>query len=135
MGLRLVAGVGAFYFTQAYVFLPHLMLEIFNFDANIQMSCFHLMQFKFFVDGEWRHDEHQPFESGNYGFVNTILAREPGMTNFTPETGRSNMDVDNDVFMRAVRIFFQYNYQLVFFFVKLSLFVIVASLYNDYCPE
>lgn len=95
------------------------MLEIFKFDANIQISCFHLMQYKFFVDGEWRHDEHQPFESGNYGVVNTIfLAREPGITNFTSETpGRSNMDVDNDVFMRAVRILFQYNYQLVFFLV------------------
>ncbi|KAF3454504.1 hypothetical protein FNV43_RR04952 [Rhamnella rubrinervis] len=60
-------------------------------------------KYKFFVDGEWRHDEHQPFESGNYGVVNTIfLTREPGIANFTPETpGRSNMDVDNDVFVRG----------------------------------
>ncbi|KAF5958386.1 hypothetical protein HYC85_005611 [Camellia sinensis] len=34
--------------------------------------------YKFFVDGEWRHDEHQPFVSGNYGVVNSVfLAREP----------------------------------------------------------
>ncbi|KAM7473955.1 hypothetical protein LguiB_021198 [Lonicera macranthoides] len=64
-------------------------------------------QYKFFVDGEWRHDEHQPFVSGNYGVVNTIfLAREPNMitTIFSPETTSvrpSSMDVDNtDLFLR-----------------------------------
>ncbi|CAL5340258.1 unnamed protein product [Camellia sinensis] len=36
------------------------------------------LRYKFFVDGEWRHDEHQPFVSGNYGVVNSVfLAREP----------------------------------------------------------
>ncbi|KAG5541498.1 hypothetical protein RHGRI_021353 [Rhododendron griersonianum] len=61
-------------------------------------------QFKFFVDGEWRHDERQPFETGNYGVVNTVyLATEndeiPGIYN--PETpGRCNMEVDNDMFHR-----------------------------------
>ncbi|CAL5378820.1 unnamed protein product [Camellia sinensis] len=58
--------------------------------------------YKFFVDGEWRHDEHQPFVSGNYGVVNTVfLAREPDVIPaiYTPETpGRSSMDVDNDPF-------------------------------------
>ncbi|XP_065852494.1 sucrose nonfermenting 4-like protein [Euphorbia lathyris] len=35
-------------------------------------------QYKFFVDGEWRHDEHQPSVSGSYGVVNTLyLPREP----------------------------------------------------------
>ena len=67
------------------------------------------MQYKFVVDGEWRHDEHQPFVNGNYGIVNTIfLSGEPDMLPpvFTPEApGRSNMDVDNDVYMRAVRLF------------------------------
>ncbi|MBA0584660.1 hypothetical protein Gorai_015462 [Gossypium raimondii] len=56
-------------------------------------------QFKFFVDGEWRHDEHQPFVNDNYGIVNTIfIAREPNLVapSFNPETpGRSNMDVDD----------------------------------------
>ncbi|CAL8166374.1 unnamed protein product [Prunus armeniaca] len=59
-------------------------------------------QYKFYVDGEWRHNEQQPFVTGNCGTVNTIfLAGEPDMvpTSFSPETsGRSNMDVDNDVF-------------------------------------
>ncbi|CAL5330228.1 unnamed protein product [Camellia sinensis] len=59
-------------------------------------------EYKFFVDGEWRHDEHQPFVSGNYGVVNTVfLAREPDVIPaiYTPETpGRSSMDVDNDPF-------------------------------------
>ncbi|KAF5937693.1 hypothetical protein HYC85_025199 [Camellia sinensis] len=49
--------------------------------------------YKFFVDGEWRHDEHQPFVSGNYGVVNSVfLAREPDVipASYTPETpGRS----------------------------------------------
>ncbi|KAK9919849.1 hypothetical protein M0R45_028424 [Rubus argutus] len=61
-------------------------------------------QYKFFVDGEWRHNEHQPFVTGNCGIVNTVfLAGEPDIvpTSFSPETSdRSNMDVDNDVFMR-----------------------------------
>ncbi|CDP15501.1 unnamed protein product [Coffea canephora] len=65
-------------------------------------------QFKFFVDGEWRHDEHQPFVSGNYGVVNTIfLPSESDMvpTFFSPEMpGRSNMDVDNDPFLRVERV-------------------------------
>ncbi|CAI9102194.1 OLC1v1000426C1 [Oldenlandia corymbosa var. corymbosa] len=59
-------------------------------------------QYKFFVDGEWRHDEHQPFVNGNYGVVNTIfLPRESDVPAFfSPEIpGRSNMDVDNDAFV------------------------------------
>ena len=71
------------------------------------MFLLNLVQFKFFVDGEWRHDEHQPFVSGNYGVVNTIfLPSESDMvpTFFSPEMpGRSNMDVDNDPFLRVVR--------------------------------
>ncbi|KAL3538120.1 hypothetical protein ACH5RR_001486 [Cinchona calisaya] len=61
-------------------------------------------QYKFFVDGEWRHDEHQPFVSGNFGVVNTIfLPRESDKlpTFFSSEMyGRSNMDIDNDPFLR-----------------------------------
>lgn len=82
------------------------------------------MQYKFFVDGEWKHDEHQPFVSGTYGVVNTILINnEPSIPNFTPEApGRSNMEVDNDVAMPAVRFLFLPNFQLVFFFGCSSLF-------------
>lgn len=60
------------------------------------------IQYKFFVDGEWRHDEHQPYVSGNYGVVNTIfLARESDTIppNLGSDTaGRSHMEVDGDPF-------------------------------------
>lgn len=69
------------------------------------------MQFKFFVDGEWRHDDHQPFVSGNYGVVNTVfLPREPDMVPavFSSDTpGGSNMDLDSDPFPHGVRDFSQ----------------------------
>ncbi|KAL5701138.1 AMP-activated serine/threonine-protein kinase regulatory subunit [Ranunculus cassubicifolius] len=66
-------------------------------------------QYKFFVDGEWRHDENLPTVTGNYGIVNTVLlARgpEPIPAVLSPETpgSRSNMDVDNDVFQRVVTL-------------------------------
>ncbi|KAJ8619538.1 hypothetical protein MRB53_028067 [Persea americana] len=66
-------------------------------------------QYKFFVDGEWRHDERQPFVNGNYGIVNTLLlAREhdPLPAILGPETPgtRSNMDVDNEAFQRVVNV-------------------------------
>lgn len=55
-------------------------------------------QFKFFVDGEWRHDEHQPFENEAYGYgiVNTVfLAPESDMIPpISPD--RSHMDVDDN---------------------------------------
>jgi hypothetical protein len=67
------------------------------------------MQYKFCVDGEWRHDESQSFVRGDYGLVNTVfLARQPDMipSTFSPQTpGRSNMDVDFDVNMPVVREF------------------------------
>ncbi|XP_064988319.1 sucrose nonfermenting 4-like protein isoform X2 [Musa acuminata AAA Group] len=59
-------------------------------------------QYKFFVDGEWRHDERQPHMVGNYGIVNTlIVTQEPSMqTILSPETpnNRMNMDVDHENF-------------------------------------
>ncbi|XP_061349109.1 sucrose nonfermenting 4-like protein isoform X2 [Gastrolobium bilobum] len=64
-------------------------------------------QYKFFVDGEWRHDEHQPFISGEYGMVNTVLlATEPNLVPvLTPDiVSGSNMDVDNEAFQRVVRL-------------------------------
>ncbi|KAL3843954.1 hypothetical protein ACJIZ3_001357 [Penstemon smallii] len=61
-------------------------------------------QYKYFVDGEWRHDEHQPFVSGKYGVVNTIfLAMEPEVIPaiFNSEAaGRLNMEVDRDPFLQ-----------------------------------
>ncbi|XP_077240733.1 sucrose nonfermenting 4-like protein [Tasmannia lanceolata] len=66
-------------------------------------------QYKFYVDGEWRHDEQQPVATGNYGVVNTVLlTRDPDPIPriLAPETPRMNMDVDNDAFQRmeALRI-------------------------------
>ncbi|XP_010269446.1 PREDICTED: sucrose nonfermenting 4-like protein isoform X2 [Nelumbo nucifera] len=63
-------------------------------------------QYKFFVDGEWRHDERQPVETGSYGIVNTVLLSrepEPNPSILSPETpgSRTNMDVDNDAFQRV----------------------------------
>ncbi|XP_071730436.1 sucrose nonfermenting 4-like protein [Rutidosis leptorrhynchoides] len=65
-------------------------------------------QYKFIVDGEWRYDEHQPYVTGNYGIVNTVLlTREPDHNSavLSPRmTCGSNMDVDNDAFQRVVRV-------------------------------
>ncbi|XAR54527.1 hypothetical protein NMG60_11029690 [Bertholletia excelsa] len=65
-------------------------------------------QYKFIVDGEWRHDEHQPFVSGNYGTVNTVLlVTESGYVPGVPSQmvhSNSNMDVDNEAFQRVVRV-------------------------------
>ncbi|PQQ15876.1 sucrose nonfermenting 4-like protein isoform X2 [Prunus yedoensis var. nudiflora] len=65
-------------------------------------------QYKFFVDGEWQHDEHQPYVSGEYGLVNTVLlATDPNFfhPNVTPEiTSGSNMEEDTEAFRRLVRI-------------------------------
>ncbi|CAN6468169.1 unnamed protein product [Victoria cruziana] len=63
-------------------------------------------QYIFIVDGERRHDEHQPYVSGDYGIVNTVMiAREPdpGSALLTP-VSRMNMDVDNETFDRVVTL-------------------------------
>lgn len=65
------------------------------------------MQYKFFVDGEWRHDEHQPYISGEYGIVNTVLlATDPNFIPVLPPdiVSGSNMDVDSETFRRVVRV-------------------------------
>ncbi|KAK6146165.1 hypothetical protein DH2020_020034 [Rehmannia glutinosa] len=69
------------------------------------------MQYKFVVDGEWRHDEHQPFISSNIGTVNTILlTRESDYVTpmlspqMPPSVPGSSMDVDNEAFQRVVRL-------------------------------
>ncbi|ESW16718.1 hypothetical protein PHAVU_007G179400 [Phaseolus vulgaris] len=57
-------------------------------------------QYKFNVDGEWRHDEHQPFVYGNFGIVNFYLVRQPVILPpilSAETTGRSHMEVDTDV--------------------------------------
>ncbi|CAJ1941050.1 unnamed protein product [Sphenostylis stenocarpa] len=64
-------------------------------------------EYKFYVDGEWQHDEHQPCLSGEYGIVNTVLlATDPNFVPvLTPDiVSGSNMDVDNEAFRRMVRL-------------------------------
>lgn len=65
------------------------------------------MQYKFCVDGEWRHDEHQPYITSEYGIVNTVfLATDPNlMASVNQEmSSGSKMDEDNEAFQRMVRI-------------------------------
>lgn len=75
------------------------------------------MQYKYIVDGEWRHDEHQAFVNGNFGIVNTILvSRESNYIATNPITHipyGSGMEVDNDTFQRVVcnLVIFLYIYE------------------------
>lgn len=71
-------------------------------------------QYKFCVDGEWRHDERQNYVVGNYGIVNTLRTQDPHLIPavhdphlipavLSPETpgSRMNMDVEYETFQRA----------------------------------
>lgn len=66
-------------------------------------------QYKFCVDGEWRHDDYQPHvTTTEYGVVNTIVSTlkpdyVPAILSSEVPPG-SNMDVDNEAFQRVVRI-------------------------------
>ncbi|KAH1192134.1 Sucrose nonfermenting 4-like protein [Glycine max] len=90
-------------FTRWSAFIPMSPME--GCPTVFQVICslppgYH--QYKFNVDGEWRHDEHQPFVSGDCGIVNTMyLVREPDILPpiLSAETpGQSHMEVDNDIF-------------------------------------
>ncbi|KAJ1387429.1 Immunoglobulin-like fold [Sesbania bispinosa] len=72
-------------------------------------------QYLFNVDGQWRHDEQQPFVSGNYGTMNTLyVLKQPDIlpTILRAETaGRSDMEVDNNVSGHVVNDFsYDYHY-------------------------
>ncbi|PKA62256.1 Sucrose nonfermenting 4-like protein [Apostasia shenzhenica] len=62
-------------------------------------------QYKFYVDGEWRHDEQQPSVPGSYGIVNTVfVTREPDSLTaiLSPGTpGSKHMDIDPDTFQQV----------------------------------
>ncbi|CAN0855776.1 Sucrose nonfermenting 4-like protein [Linum grandiflorum] len=61
--------------------------------------------YKYFVDGEWRHDEHQSCVTSEYGMVNTLLF--PVDANYNPPTGselHANMELDNEQFRRVVQV-------------------------------
>uniref|UniRef100_A0A7N0UJ63 CBS domain-containing protein n=1 Tax=Kalanchoe fedtschenkoi TaxID=63787 RepID=A0A7N0UJ63_KALFE len=64
-------------------------------------------QYKFCVDGEWRHDENQPYVPTNeYGIVNTMFLTvdvPPPMVG-APMPYGSSMEVDNDAFRRTVEV-------------------------------
>ena len=89
------------------------------------------MQYKFFVDGEWRHDEHQPYVPGEYGIVNTVLlATDPNyMPVLPPDVASGNsMDVDNDAFRRMVRL--SHTLTFVFVFSDTAALCILVSEYT-----
>lgn len=93
------------------------------------------MQYKFFVDGEWRHDEQQTCISGEYGVVNTVLlATEPSYAAplANPEMAPgSSMDVDNDTFRRLVRIIYTLLLLSLYLYAGLSYWCIVTYSYWD----
>lgn len=61
--------------------------------------------YKFYVDGEWRHDESQPSVSESYGIVNFIVLKEPEPIPAPEIPGfRSSMDVDNDTSQHVVTL-------------------------------
>ncbi|CAI0626832.1 unnamed protein product [Linum tenue] len=61
--------------------------------------------YKFYVDGEWRYDEHQSWVTSEYGLVNTLLF--PMDANCNPTMGselHANMELDNEHFRRVVHV-------------------------------
>jgi len=94
-------------------------VHFFHYGDNIVSTY---VQYKFNVDGEWRHDEHQPFVSGDCGIVNTMyLVREPDILPpiLSAETpGQSHMEVDNDIFGHVVSFFSLTIYPLVLLHVR-----------------
>ncbi|CAI9779767.1 unnamed protein product [Fraxinus pennsylvanica] len=65
-------------------------------------------EYKYVVDGEWRHDEHQPFINSNIGTVNTVLL--PMGSDYLPAIVSpqmppgSSMDVDVETIQHVVRV-------------------------------
>lgn len=65
------------------------------------------MQYMFFVDGAWRHDEQQPHMMSTYGIVNTLILDQeanPVHTLLSSELpgNRMSMDVDHENFRIVV---------------------------------
>lgn len=89
-------------------YINALNYQVFTLEACVHLYIFYL-QFKFFVDGQWRHDECQPYMSSEYGIVNTLYfaTAEPNF-NFGsgvpgPNIPGPSMDVDNQAFQNSVR--------------------------------
>ncbi|KAL0916378.1 hypothetical protein M5K25_013883 [Dendrobium thyrsiflorum] len=97
-------------FTRWSDHLPMSPME--DYPTAFQAICYltpGLHQYKFYVDGEWRHDENQRYVSSNYGIVNTLfLTGEPdpipSIVSLGTPGSRDNMDVDNETFRRMVTV-------------------------------
>ncbi|KAK2640377.1 hypothetical protein Ddye_028172 [Dipteronia dyeriana] len=111
---------------------PMLMSPIEGCPDVFQIICrltpgYH--QYKFFVDGEWRHDERQPFVTGDYGVVNNVfIAREqdvvPTINHDVPD-----MEVD-DVIMRPEAVMQIPEADLVVSRQRISLFLSTHTAYE-----
>ncbi|KAB1214028.1 Sucrose nonfermenting 4-like protein [Morella rubra] len=80
-------------FTQWSQLVPMLPVEGCD---NVFQAVYGLMpgyyQYKFYVDGQWRYDESQPYVTSEYGVVNTL------------SWAMDYMDVDNEAFRRMARV-------------------------------
>lgn len=66
------------------------------------------VQYKFYVDGEWQHDEQQPYVREDIGPINIILVRRSNNLPSISRAGipsRSRMEVDHNVYGHLVSIF------------------------------
>lgn len=67
-----------------------------------------MSQYKFIVDGEWRHDEQQAHMADSHGHVNNWLLVTKGLYHIIPPTPDlvtvgATMDVDHDMEHHVVR--------------------------------
>jgi hypothetical protein len=62
------------------------------------------LQYKFCVDGEWKHDEGQTTTTGEYGVVNTLYLTRgfDHINNVVSPSTPGSMDVDSENFQRNV---------------------------------
>ena len=88
-----------------YVLCSHWHNTLLNFtlESRVYIHNKLFVQYKFFVDGEWRHDECQPYMNSDYGIVNTIfLAADPNYNVGPGMSSGPNMDVDSEAFQNVV---------------------------------
>ena len=92
-------------------------------------SCVYIyMQYKFCVDGEWRHDELQPHSTTEYGIVNIVQFNME--VNFNPEMiPGSSMELDNEAFTRLVRyILLRSSWLLEIVFCFMNVILVIQKL-------
>ncbi|KAK0600624.1 hypothetical protein LWI29_016878 [Acer saccharum] len=108
---------------------PMLMSPIEGCLSNYLQIDARYYQYKFFVDGEWRHDERQPFVTGDYGVANNVfIAREqdvvPTINHDVPD-----MEVD-DVIMHQEAVMQIPEADLVVSRQRISLFLSTHTAYE-----